>query len=533
MKFLKLIIICGVLIFPTHIYSQMGYEVVIDSLDVGVGDIVVRDYTTGIFKISESEDAFNVFGVVSKKPQFFLRTDNLNEGTSVVRIGQLLVNVSLLGGDISKGDRLTTSAIPGFAMKANKSHKYIFGIADDDFNQENAQRQIYHSGSPNPVYVGQIAVQLKIGSTQKTEVTGGGEESDVRDQISRSSVSVGDFVSVNLQSIRDLTEETASGVASNLRDTGSQIIAQVLSTGGLFVGFASLFSLLFASSVFLDFIFAPLRIWALIQSRVSFRSRGKPWGTVYDAITKQPLDPVYVTLEDENKRVKKTVITDLDGRYGFLAEPGRYKIKVEKANYSFPSKIMEKKRSDSLYADIYFGDFFEIKSENEVISKNIPMDSERFDWNEFAKQRLGVMNFYSYANEIKVVLSRGFFYLGFIASLILVMVLPVWYNYLIFLLYLIVLILRFVFKKRKYGSITYLTNNKPLSYAILNVYSLKHSQEILKTSCDKFGRFFVLIPNGDYYVTVDEKIGENNYKKVFTSDGVKVRNGILNNKFKV
>jgi hypothetical protein len=111
------------------------------------------------------------------------------------------------------------------------------------------------------------------------------------------------------------------------------------------------------------------------------------WGTVYDSKSKQPLDPVILKMIDVGSgKVVQTGITDLKGRYGFLALPGFYKILAKKSNYVFPSNIVRGK-NDGIYSNLYHGEFFELKGGTEVVSFNIPMDPEGFDWNQKAKMK--------------------------------------------------------------------------------------------------------------------------------------------------
>jgi hypothetical protein len=140
----------------------------------------------------------------------------------------------------------------------------------------------------------------------------------------------------------------------------------------------------FFSNLFLKLVSGFNRFLVFIQLK-------KPkefWGIVYDSISKQPLDPVKVILvyEDTGK-VEGECITDLGGRYGFLARPGRFKLFPQKSNYSFPSKIVNRDH-DLIYYNIYRGEFFEIKGESDVIAPNIPMDPLKEDWNQTAKQKI-------------------------------------------------------------------------------------------------------------------------------------------------
>ena len=117
---------------------------------------------------------------------------------------------------------------------------------------------------------------------------------------------------------------------------------------------------------------------------LSLRKKRKFWGVVYDSVSKQPLDPAIVKLLYVDGHDTQTCVTDLSGRYGFLAHPGKFKLFAKKTNYSFPSKIISGDK-DGIYANIYHGEFFELLDDYEFIAPNIPMDPVRSDWNQSAK----------------------------------------------------------------------------------------------------------------------------------------------------
>lgn len=123
------------------------------------------------------------------------------------------------------------------------------------------------------------------------------------------------------------------------------------------------------------------------------RSTKRFWGIVYDSVTKQPLDPVIVKLLYLDGRETETCVTDLDGHYGFLARPGKFKIFVRKSNYIFPSVIV-KGNNDGVYSNLYHGEFFELHDDREVVAPNIPMDPEKPDWNQTAKLSVVRKHFY-------------------------------------------------------------------------------------------------------------------------------------------
>ncbi|MEX0672468.1 MAG: immunoglobulin-like domain-containing protein [Candidatus Paceibacterota bacterium] len=333
----------------------------------------------------------------------------------------------------------------------------------------------------------------------------------------------------------DVITTTVREVAEFYNSPVGSVTTKVVSTAGLITGSIGAAATLFMSPLALGELFLiPLRLWALLLSLLGLKKRYRPWGTVYDSVTKQPLDPAYVILEDMDGNELKTSITDLDGRFGFLIGPGRYRIKAHKTNYSFPSEKLAGQTDDDLHPNLYFGEPIDVTEEGGVVAKNIPMDPEKFDWNEFAKNDQNLMKFYSRFDVIKSKIVKWLFYLGFVVTLVALFFAPEPYNYIIFALYVVVVIVSFVgLKRKKSGRVVDDETGAPLSFAIVRLFSPNLGREISKTVCDKYGRYFMLISNGDYYVVIERKTGEDEYEKIFTSESFKVKNGIVKKKFRV
>lgn len=91
------------------------------------------------------------------------------------------------------------------------------------------------------------------------------------------------------------------------------------------------------------------------------------WGQVIDAETGQPVAAALVRiLALETGRVLDTQTTNVDGRFGFLVEPGTYHIEVMKQHYQFPSKLA---------SDGYHGETVQVLKE-QVLELMIPLDPE-------------------------------------------------------------------------------------------------------------------------------------------------------------
>ncbi len=108
---------------------------------------------------------------------------------------------------------------------------------------------------------------------------------------------------------------------------------------------------------------------------LGIRKRSRPWGIVYDSLSKKPLGGAVVkVIEADSGRIKEMRVTDNQGRFGFLVGKGRYHLTVAKGGYLFPSqKInLDDKGSDGYFAQVYLGGSFALKEG--FLGKNIPLD---------------------------------------------------------------------------------------------------------------------------------------------------------------
>jgi hypothetical protein len=277
------------------------------------------------------------------------------------------------------------------------------------------------------------------------------------------------------------------------------------------------------------------RLFGLLFAALGLKKRIKPWGVVYDSVTKQPLDPAYVVLNDLNGKKIASAITDLDGRYGFLVPSGVYQIVVNKTNYVFPSQKLSTRVNDELYNDLYFGEKIEIKQEGEAIVKNIPMDSLNFDWNEFAKRDKKLMRFYSKLDIIIRQIFDLFFIVGFVVAIVSYFSAPYPYNLVVLSIYLLLLLLRVIgVKPRAYGKISGNATGDPLSFAVLRVNMPGSNVEVAHKIADKYGRYYCLVPKGKYFVKIEKKNDDGSYSLVFTSGIIDAsQKGIIKNTFRV
>jgi hypothetical protein len=353
--------------------------------------------------------------------------------------------------------------------------------------------------------------------------------------ISTGLAAIGGFFRAVLGSV--LSPQTIGQITSVVNNPIVSAASKTVAAAGLVLGAsASILAALFVSPVAApELVMIPFRLWTLLLSFLGIRKQVKKWGLVYDSITMQPLDPAYVVLKDMKGNEVATSLTDIDGRYGFPVEPGTYRLMANKTDYQFPSAKLAGKDHDTLHKDLYFGTDIVIKTAGEVITKNIPMDRLNFNWNEWAKNQKNLMKFYSKRNKFWAEVSSFFFGIGFTVATVALIFAPQGYNIGIFALYVLLFILRNtnLLKAKKTGSVSDASGN-PVSFAILRVYPAAIPDvEITHRVADKFGRFYCLVPNGNYIVKIDEKTGEDSYRTVFTSAPIKVSKGLIESDFKV
>jgi hypothetical protein len=345
---------------------------------------------------------------------------------------------------------------------------------------------------------------------------------------------VSNFVTNNLAILGTTTEQIVLEVKKIIESPAGNVVTKTITTVGVVGGGLAASSVLALNTTTLaDLFFLPFRLWGLLLSALGLKKRNRPWGTVYDSVTKQPIDPAYVTIKNLKTNEENMSITDLDGRYGFLAQTGKYLITANKTNYIFPSKKMAGQNSDILYNDLYFGTEINVETAGALINKNIPLDPIKFDWNEFVKGKKKLMKFYSRREKIVRIISDWIFRIGFIISIISLFLVPAPYNLIIFGLYVILTLLRkFGLKQKALGSLIE-KNGNPLSFSIIRVMSSDLNIEITNKVADKIGRYYCLVPKGKYYVKIEKKNDDESYSEIFTSSVFPADNGIINKNFTI
>ncbi len=263
------------------------------------------------------------------------------------------------------------------------------------------------------------------------------------------------------------------------------------------------------------------------------KKKGDPWGVVYDAVTKQPIDPAVVVVKEMATGASKNAITDLDGRYGFLLEPGQYILEANKTHYAFPSKKLAGNVHDEMYDNLYFGTPFAV-SDKEITRYNVPLDPVEFDWNEFTKNKEKMFYLFSRKERVRFWAFNIIFFLGLALSVFTTYLTPNTFNIGVLVFYVAILAFQSIWKRSR--PVTRLLDDKtglPIPFAIISVMMPKLNVLIKKVVTDERGRFYALIEPGTYDIVVQEKLPDESYKERAHLTGVDLKKGVISGDIRV
>ena len=250
----------------------------------------------------------------------------------------------------------------------------------------------------------------------------------------------------------------------------------------------------------------------------------KEWGTVFDSYTKAPLSGAVVLLIEGNAgEVKETIITDKQGRFGFLATEGVYLLKVSRGNYQLDIT----REFDSLYGQLYVNQPFAI-SRGQLININVALNLEGFNWREYT-QRM-IQKYTSKFALLKKYLFNVIYIAGFIYSAVIIYFFPTFLNIAFFILYVALLAYTILNNYQKYGVVVDADTGQPVPFALVSVHN-QAGERMAFAVTDVLGRYFLLLENGDYIVKVRGQKLEGGSFNVSTP--ANVRRGIFKEKMKV
>ncbi len=300
----------------------------------------------------------------------------------------------------------------------------------------------------------------------------------------------GKIVSQNLQKAAQVFQQVTSDPV--VKQVANQVVAPTA------VGVAAVSTLAFVSWAEI----LPLLRFLFLQPLMMIgRGKREKWGTVYNSLSKLPIDLAMVRLINlDTKRLLQTKVTGSDGRYFFVVNAGRYRLEVRKGNLLFPSVFLKDSQVDGKRLDIYHGEDIKVTETGAVITANIPLDPigekmetpKRVVWNKILRR------VQSSVGWIGLIVVAGSLYIS-----------PVWYMWFLLAAHLF---LTFIFRRlskpvsaKGWGIVYDETSKKPLSKVVARLFDSKFNKLVATEVTDNNGKYYFMAGDNQYYISFDHE----------------------------
>jgi hypothetical protein len=234
-----------------------------------------------------------------------------------------------------------------------------------------------------------------------------------------------------------------------------------------------------------------------ILSFFGFRKIGKPYGYVYDSVTKKPINRAIVRIYDLKDRLVWTDVTDAFGAFNADLETGKYKILVRKSGYKFPSEIVSG-HSDYPLEPVYHGEIVSFTKKG-IVRHIIPLDPTSKGW--FSGMGALLKNRLTY-------ILKQLHILIFIAGVTLAVYTydryPTTENLLILIVYIptVILLLKTLLKRPHTYGVVKDRNGNTVEGVIIGLKEMKFDRYVGKRITDAHGLYQFLVPAGVYQLEI-------------------------------
>jgi hypothetical protein len=211
------------------------------------------------------------------------------------------------------------------------------------------------------------------------------------------------------------------------------------------------------------------------------RKSKQPWGIVFDKGTGAPVAFARIILTQEGKTVS-TQATDLQGKYGFFANKGKYQLYISHSDYL------------ELVSDIevtYDGEI--ISQDFEIIAKSRDDVNSNIRWSVYKLKKQLAKNLF--------ILNTTIFSIGFVYTIFAITNHLTIINYVILSLYLfqfLLMIVFYFFKEKEFGQVLDVSTGLPVSGAIVRIFNEDRQIDVAIT--DKQGRYSFILEPGNYFL---------------------------------
>jgi hypothetical protein len=261
------------------------------------------------------------------------------------------------------------------------------------------------------------------------------------------------------------------------------------------------------------------------------------WSVVYDAKTKVPIDPAYITVKNTLGVEVANMITDINGRFALLLPRGLYTIEAQKTHYQFPAESLNPAKTDGKYVGLYYGETLQVVDDERSVAIAIPMDPIGTDWNQEEKKKQHV--FFHFQNEMNYKGAEIFYtIIGSGLTLALYKHTPNYFYCTLLWVYAVVAVVIFLvwmFERTHYSHSVVLDKKtkQPLAFARVTIFTVSHHMQVMRKITSFEGQFTALLPPARYYVTIEIRDEHGKYSLTYTSASFRVRDGYIGKEFNV
>jgi len=240
-------------------------------------------------------------------------------------------------------------------------------------------------------------------------------------------------------------------------------------------------------------------LWFALIGLIDRSKKRRPWGVVYNAVTKKLVARAVVRLWDaKSGALVDTVVTDANGVFKLAPRKGEYVLKVAAAGYTFPSRLVNT-TADSGYMNIYTGEVIEVASENDILMLSIPLDPIKESRAHKAKMRVR-----TFFEELVGVISPIVLVAGFVYSVVVTTMYPLMLNFAILGLYGITFLVKAYLhfsSPRLFGMVTSV-DGKAVSGLEIGLFDYEFKNLVSRTFTNKQGAYNFVVKNQAYYLQV-------------------------------
>ncbi|NQV12161.1 carboxypeptidase regulatory-like domain-containing protein, partial [Candidatus Uhrbacteria bacterium] len=230
------------------------------------------------------------------------------------------------------------------------------------------------------------------------------------------------------------------------------------------------------------------------------RRRRKKWGVVYDSLRKLPVDLAIVRLIDvATNKPFKSQVTDKQGRFLFVVDPGVYKIEVRKEGFIAPTSHLKDLKIDGNFLDLYHGENIEVNEQSSAIAVNVPVDPSGQDVTVSKKAVVGncLRKFMYGFSVVGVIVATGVAVIDpspWTISLAVGQVL------------ILGLFLKLAIPKKptSWGIVYDEKTRRPLARAIVRIFDPKYNKLLETKITDSRGRYAFLVGPSEFYATYEK-----------------------------